>query len=149
MINRRGRIAVSRSATRSDSLKGRESGRKNQRQLPVQSRTVGLPMRPKPDPALRPWPHDCVQIVAATPSTVNVRGIKGTITDQRCADCDCRLAVDSFTIQTALEMPERNRRPLKYICVSCCVQLYDRSTITLLVDHRQKGGTNEGTQLDE
>lgn len=127
-----------KSETRSVTLSGRESGRKNTRQLPIASRTVGLTPRPKPDPNLRPWPKDCVQIVASTPETVNVRGIKGRITDQICADCRTRLAVDSWTIDYANAMPERDGRPLRFICINCCVTKYDRNTITKLIDHRPK-----------
>ena len=109
---------------------------------------VGLPVRPKPDPTLRPWPSDVVQIVAATPATVNVRGIRGKITDGSCADCDARLAYDSKSIEDALALPQRQGRPLRFICVQCCLK-YDRSKIECLIDQRTTRGTNEGNSLDE
>jgi hypothetical protein len=116
--------------------------------VPRSEQIVGLKRQPSPDPTKKRWPGDVIQIVAATPATVNVRGIRGTITDQICADCGVRLAVDSFTIETAEAMPERNRRPLRFICASCCLN-YDRTTIQLLIDHRSTAGMNEGNQLDE
>jgi len=148
MNRKRGAKSSTKSETRSATLKGRPSRRKGQRSIPRSAQVVGLVRQPKPDPRLIPWPADCVQIVAATPATVNVRGIRGRITDQVCADCQARLAVDSFTISTAWAMPERMRRPLRFICVDCFSR-YDRNMITHLVDHRRTSGANEGTQLDE
>ncbi len=139
----------SKSLSRSSTLRRRQSPNKGKtRGQPRQSLTVGLPQRPTPDPTLNPWPDDCVQIVAATPATINVRGIRGQITDQICADCAARLAVDSWSIETAWAMPERQRRPLRFICVKCCLT-YDRSMIEHLVDQRCTKGTNEGNQLDD
>jgi hypothetical protein len=149
MTRRNGRISSTKSQTRSDALRGRPSKRTGQKNVPRSAQVVGLIPRPKPDPTLRPWPSNCVQIVAATPERVNVRGIRGKIVDHVCAECQCRLAVDSFTIQTNWDMPERQRRPLRFICVQCCVSRYDRNSISLLIDQRNSTGNNEGIQLDE
>lgn len=89
-----------------------------------------------------------MQIVASTPATVNVRGIREKIVDEKCADCGQRLAVDSYSIRVAWEIPQRQGRPLKFICVDCCLK-YDRKSIEFLVDLRQTKGTNKGNQLDE
>ena len=138
-----------KSRSRSSTLKGRTSPNKGKsRGQPRQSVTVGLTPRPKPDPTKKPWPRDCVTIVAATPATLNVRGITGTVTDQICAECTTRLAVDSDEIARAWAMPERQGRPLRFICVKCFVQ-YDRSSIERLIDRRTTRGTNEGNLLDE
>lgn len=137
-----------KSVTRSATMTGRTSVRKGQRQAPRQSLLQGLTPRPKPDPNLKPWPQDSVVIVAATPMTVNVAGIREYIVDQICSDCRCRLAVDNYSIRVAMEMPERQRRPLKFICVPCCTQ-YDRSSIEKLIDNRTTKGGNQGTELDQ
>lgn len=145
---KRGRTKGTRSEARSAALKGRESKRKGQKSVPRASQLQGLIPRPKPDPNLKPWPNDCLVVVASTPLTVNVKGIREYIVDQTCADCSCRLSVDNFSIRTAWEMPERQRRPLRFICVQCCL-LYDRSSIEKLVDNRTTRGGNEGTELGE
>ncbi len=104
------------------------------------------------DPSsLKPWPSDCVQIVAATYKTVNLAGIRGRVSRRVCKDCQCFIGVDSYTIHIALMMPQRDGRPLKFVCVDCCL-LYDRSGIVVLIDHRQQsdsGTANEGVLLDE
>ena len=105
--------------------------------VPRSSRVVGLVPRPAPDPSLKPWPGNVIQIVAATPATISVRGITGRITDCQCADCGTRLCVDSDTIAEAEQMPQRQGRPLKMICIRCC-QKYDRGTIDVLIDRRRK-----------
>lgn len=143
-----GRIDVAQRENRTSSLKGRESGRKAKKQLPRQSLIVGLIAQPKPNPNLKPWPHDCVQIVAATPMTVDVAGIRDFIVDEFCADCSCRLAVDNFSITQTMELPERQQRPLRFICVPC-YQTYDRSQIKTLIDNRRAKPRNEGTELNE
>lgn len=68
--------------------------------------------------------------------------------DQQCADCGTRLALDSESIASAWAMPQRQGRPLRFICVECCLT-YDRKSIEHLVDHRTAKGTNEGNDLDE
>ena len=138
-----------KSSTRSETMKGRVgNNQKGGKAPPRQSVLQGLTPRPKPDPNLKPWPNDSVVIVAATPLTVNVAGIREFIVDQKCSDCQCRLAVDNFSIRAAWEMPERRARPLRFLCVGCC-QLYDRSSIEKLIDNRTTKGGNEGQQLDE
>lgn len=134
--NRRGRISTTKSETRSAALSGRSSGRKGKRDIPRQSQVVGLPARPKVDPNLKPWPNDCVLIVASTPAKVNVAGIREQIVDQYCSDCHVRLAVDSFSIRKGMDMPERCRRPLRFLCTDC-FQQYDRSGIDVLCDLRR------------
>lgn len=94
----------------------------------------GLKRPPQPDPRLRPWPVDCVTIVAATPGTVNVRGIRGEIRDGQCADYGTRLSVDSASISMALSLPAREGRPLRTICADCCLQ-YDRTGVQI-IDNR-------------
>lgn len=136
-----------KSATRSATMTGRTSVRKGQRQAPRQSLLQGLTPRPKPDPTLKPWPKDSVVIVAATPMTVNVAGIRERIVDKICSDCRCRLAVDNHSIRAAWEMPERQGRPLRFLCAGCC-KGYDRSSIEKLIDNRTTKGGNEGTELD-
>lgn len=143
-----GRISSTHSATRSATLKGRESKRKGEASVPRAAQLLGLTPRPKPDPNLKPWPKDCVQIVAATPMTVHVASIREQIVDKTCADCRCRLAVDNHSIRIAHELPERQRRPLRFICAKCCLT-YDRSSIERLIDHRRTNGRNEGAELDE
>lgn len=140
-----------KSSTRSETMKGRAgNNQKGGKAAPRQSVLQGLTPRPrpKPDPNLKPWPTDAVVIVAATPMTVKVAGLRGFIVDQQCSDCQCRLAVDNFSIRKAWEMPERQARPLRFLCVGCC-QHYDRSTIQKLIDNRTTKGGNEGQQLDE
>lgn len=99
----------------------------------------------------KPWPIECVQIVAALYQTVNLAGIRGRVVRRVCHDCQCSLGVDSETIDDAILMKERNGRPLRYICVECCLQ-YDRCSIDHFVDQRVKSksqSVNEGVLLDE
>lgn len=101
--------------------------------------------------SLKPWPVDCVQIVAATYQTVNLAGIRGRVLRRVCNDCQSSLGVDSETIDDAIVMKERNGRPLRYICVECCLQ-YDRCSIDHFVDQRMKSNSenvNEGVLLDD
>ena len=135
------------SRTRSETLKGRPSNNTGRDGTPRQSKLAGLRPRPPVDPNLKRWPGDVVQIVASTQARVNVAGIRGRIVDETCADCQTRLAVDSHTIETALQLDCRNRRPLRFICVDCCMA-YDRQSIEVLIDHRNTRGTNEGNELD-
>ena len=114
----------------------RNTGRRYKtRQINIASRLNNVKQIPRPDPRLKPWPKNCVQIVAATPATVNVRGIREHITDQICHDCKTRLAVDSYSIRQALELPQRQGRPLRYICLNCFAR-YDRKTIDHLIYNR-------------
>lgn len=87
-------------------------------------------------------------IVAATPATVNVRGIIGHMVDQQCADCDTRLALDSESIAAAWAMPVRQGRPLRFICVEC-FSTYDRKSIEHLIDRRTTKGSNERSDVDD
>jgi hypothetical protein len=119
------------SETRAESLRGRTSPRRHTRQQPRQSITVGMPVRPKPDPRLKAWPTDCVQIACAGPATVNVAGIRGRIVDQVCADCHARIVVDSQTIVQAWAMPERHGRPLRFIGVDCCFSNYSLAGVQI------------------
>jgi hypothetical protein len=140
-----GNLKTKSSETRSETLKGRESQRKNKRQLPRSQQLQGRPAYQPPDPDLKPWPIDCVILVAATPATVNVRGIRGRIIDRSCQDCTTRLAVDSQGLKDAIELPQRQGRPVKIICVECCLK-YDRSKIDVLKDLRS---TTEATEVEE
>lgn len=135
MAEKRGAARHKTSATRASALRGRKSERKGQRSIPRQAKIVGLERRVV-NPDLRPWPSDVVQIVASTPEKINIRGLRGRVVSQVCADCARRILVDTFTILTAWEMPERERRPLRFICADCC-RKYDTSGIKTLIDLRR------------
>jgi hypothetical protein len=112
-----GAIQSTKSKTRSATLKGRASHRRNSRQLPRAAQVVGLPMRPKPDPKLLPWPNDFGVFVAK--ESIDVRTLRGRIVDEICSDCGKSVRVDSRSIELAVAIPELMRRPLKIICEAC------------------------------
>lgn len=126
-----------KSATRSDTMKGRPSLRKGERQAPRQSLTVGLVKRPSPDPNKKPWPQHCVLIVAASPATVRVSQIRGQIIDKACRDCGARLCVDSVSIDELFNNPIRQGRPIQYLGLDCCFASYETTDVTMIQARRK------------
>lgn len=129
---RRGDRKHKASETRSATMTGRPSLRKGERQLPRQSLTVGLVKRPAPDPNKKPWPKDCVLIVAASPATVRVSQIRGQIIDKKCRDCGARLCVDSYSIDALWSNPIRQGRRIEYLGVDCCFETYETEGVQML-----------------
>lgn len=95
----------------------------------------------------KPWPDDCVVIVAATPETVQLHMIRGEPEPSTCHDCGCQLLVDSVTIDSALSMPERMGRPLRFLCLACHGE-YAVQQIEYLTDHRTPGIPEDLCRLD-
>lgn len=129
---RRGDRKHKPSATRSETMTGRPSLRKGERQLPRQSLTVGLVKRPAPDPTKKPWPTKCVLIVAASPATFRPSQIRGQVIDKKCRDCGARLCVDSFSIDSLFNNPIRQGRPIEYLGIDCCFAKYETAGVQML-----------------
>lgn len=134
-----------KSATRSATMKGRPSLRKGERQAPRQSLTIGLVKRPSPDPNKKPWPQNCVVIVAASPATVRVSQIRGRIIDKACRDCGARLCVDSVSIDRLFSDPIRQGRRIEYLGLDCCFGSYETENVTMIPARRksESGACNE------
>lgn len=141
---RRGDRKHKPSATRSETMTGRPSLRKGERQLPRQSLTVGLVKRPAPDPTLKPWPTKCVLIVAASPATFRPSQIRGQVIDKKCRDCGARLCVDSFSIDSLFNNPIRQGRPIEYLGVDCCLASYSRDGVQMLRSAVKSEGGDAG-----
>jgi len=131
------------SETRSATLKGRPSHRKGQRMATRSSMVVGLPKQPPPDPTLKAWPTSCFVIVAASPATVNVRGIRGKITDQFCRDCGRRLAVDSYSIELSVCSPLRQGRPIEFLGIDCCFAKYSTRGVIMRLNRPAESGDHD------
>ena len=146
MIRRKnGAIASTKSATRSATLKALPSQRKGKKNVPRSAQTVGLVQRPKPDPTKKPWPTDCIVVVAASPATFKPAQIRGQVIDKKCRDCGARLCVDSQTIDEMMDHPLRQRRPVNYIGIDCCFANYDTHGVhmTRAGQKREGGATDE------
>ena len=87
------------------------------------------------EPRPVPWPCDAVMIVAADRGR-EMRATMECVCDAVCRDCGRELAVDARTIQAAMEMPQRQNRPVRFFCCACAVR-YDGGTIQHLVDRRR------------
>lgn len=141
---RRGDRKHKPSATRSETLTGRPSLRKGERQLPRQSLTVGLVKRSAPDPTLKPWPSDCVLIVAAGPATFRPSQIRGQVIDKKCRDCGSRLCVDSSSIDSLMSNPIRQGRRIEYLGVECCFAKYSKEGVQIVKSAvRSEGGAGD------
>lgn len=123
----------------------RKSHRKGSRQLPRQSLVVGLPKQPTPDPSLKPWPTDCVLIVAAGPATFRPSQIEGFVCDKACRECGARLCVDSRSIDSLMSNPIRQGRRIEYLGVECCFAQYSKDGVQMLKSTRN----SEGGDADE
>jgi hypothetical protein len=141
---RRGDRKHKPSATRSETMTGRPSLRKGERQLPRQSLTVGLVKRPAPDPTKKPWPTKCVLIVAASPATFRPSQIRGQVIDKKCRECGARLCVDSFSIDELFNNPIRQGRPIEYLGVDCCFANYETAGVQMLRSAVKSEGGDSG-----
>ena len=141
---RRGDRKHKPSATRSETMTGRPSLRKGERQLPRAAQVVGLVKRPAPDPTKKPWPTKCVLIVAAGPATFRPSQIIGFVTDQQCRDCGARLCVDSESIKSLFNNPIRQGRPIEYLGVDCCFSKYEIAGVQMLRSAVKSEGGDAG-----
>ena len=141
---RRGDRKHKPSATRSETMTGRPSLRKGERQLPRAAQVVGLVKRPAPDPTLKPWPTKCVLIVAASPATFRPSQIRGQVIDKKCRDCGARLCVDSTSIDTLFNNPIRQGRPIEYLGVDCCFASYSRDGVQIVRSAVKSEGGDAG-----
>ena len=125
---RRSKAHHRKSETRSATMAGRESLRKNTRQLPRASQVVGLVPRPKPDPNQLKLPQDRFFVVATSPGRASLIRISGEMLMCRCFDCGRQLAINSTKIEQAISDPNRDRRPIAYIGKDCCLAKYQPKT---------------------
>lgn len=110
-----------KSGTRSATMAGRESLRKNTRQLPRQSLVVGLPMRVIQKDDRPSLPRDRM-FIAALPFLIAAKYHKiGDLKQVRCFQCGASLGIKTATEIKALAHPHRQGRPLDFIGERCCL----------------------------
>ena len=92
--------------------------------------------KPTEKPTEKPmlWPGDAVMIVCARSGTEN-RAKMESVHQGECRDCGCDVAYDGKSYRSAVNLPARHGRPIKFFCVDCCTK-YDVNSIDKLVDHR-------------
>lgn len=113
-----------KSMTRSATLAGRESPRKNTRQAPRASQVVGLPMRVIEKDDRPSLPRDRM-FIAALPFIIAAMFHKRCDLKQvRCFKCNASLGIKETTEIKALAHPHRQGRPLDFIGERCCLQKF-------------------------
>jgi hypothetical protein len=85
---------------------------------------------------MKPLPTDNATIFCAPEAEFRHDLIRGYPVPQVCADCGCKLLADSFTIETALGLPSRMDRPLRYVCIHCSADYDIAGSAGEVTDHR-------------
>lgn len=103
-------------------MKGKLSKRLGKKSVPVASRLNGIRQIETPDPTLKAPPANFYTVVVVSHATMDIGRIRGRLLDYRCDDCSCRLSVDTTKQQIAIDKPERQGRPLRWICKECSMR---------------------------
>ncbi len=69
-------------------------------------------------------------IVVRSHAQIDVSMIRGRLLPIRCADCNVRLSVDEQLFRSASEMPDRDARPMRFICKECFSQYFEGKNST-------------------
>ncbi len=97
------------------------------------------------EPKLKPWPRDVVPIIASVAGTEHRDQMVMPVAAE-CRDCGCGLVADQYTLTTAENLPERQGRPIVFIC-TVCLSDYNLSHLarprSKVVDHRGGAGKRE------
>lgn len=110
--------STKKSATRSETLRGRKwSGIKAPRR--ATNAEIVRNSNPQPDPTLKRLPRDRFNVVFRRKAEVAVKDMRGVVLNIICADCHQRLAIDADLKAAAESKPEREARPMRYICRQC------------------------------
>lgn len=82
----------------------------------------------------KPWPIDAVIIIASRRGTE----VRARMTDpavEECRDCGVEVVVDTPSVSAAAAYPQRNGRPIAYLCIECAVT-YNRGSVDHVIGLR-------------
>ncbi len=88
--------------------------------------------------ALKPWPVDCVIVVACLAGAER-REQMDSIHEDRCLECGRTVHYDGYTMDRCKAMPQRCGRPIRFLC-HACFPLYGFGQVTYHEDHRHHRG---------
>lgn len=113
------------SATRAQSLRGRPHNRLGKKMVPMQSRAVPVIRPERPDPDMKRLPRDCFNVVFRRRSEVPVAKLSLPVLRIACVDCGNLLGIDKDLQRLAETKPDRELRPMRYICRQCFWEYFE------------------------